>query len=392
MDRKTLNKIVGQVEAFMDNGGTTLWDEQGSQVASRYADPAWQAREWQVIRGNPVIVGHGSRIPKAGDYFTHDLAGVPILVVRQDDGSVKAMVNVCTHRGARVVTKPEGNRRAFSCPYHAWTFRADGALLGVPKPEGFPGVDKSTHGLQALPVQERHGFIWVVATPGASIDVAAHLGGIDAEIASYGAADMVMERQQVLREDMNWKFVIDGFFEVYHFSTLHAKTIAPYFHGNYSPFDAFGLHGRMVGVRASFDKVRNQPKDDISDADLIKHLAINYFIFPNTVLVWQGDHFESWTTFPGERPDQCVAHAQSITTREATQPEFEGKWDRNWKVMISAVVEEDWAVSKTIQNSVHAMPGNRVVFGRNEPGLQHFHGQLVRQVESATSDAASHDA
>lgn len=387
MDRKTLDKIVRQVEELMDRGSTTLWETEGSQVASRYADPAWQAREWQVIRSNPVIVGHGSRIPKPGDFFTHDLAGVPVLVVRQDDGSVKAMLNVCTHRGARVVTKPEGNRRAFSCPYHAWSYRTDGALLGVPKPEAFPNIDKADHGLQPLPVEERHGFIWVVATPGARIDVAAHLGPIDAEIASYGAADMVMERQEVLRADMNWKFVVDGFFEVYHFATLHAKTIAPYFHGNYSPFEAFGLHGRMVGVRASFDKVRNQPKDAIADADLIKHLAINYFIFPNTVLVWQGDHFESWTNFPGDRPDQCVAHAQSITTREAAQPEFEGKWERNWKVMISTVVEEDWAVSKTIQDSVHAMRGNRVVFGRNEPGLQHFHGQLVRQVESTTSGA-----
>ena len=387
MDRKTLDKLVKRVEDLMDRGETTMWESEAAQVASRYGDAAWQAREWQVIRNTPVIVGHSSRIPKAGDFFTHELAGVPMLVVRQDDGSVRAMLNICTHRGARVVTKADGNRRAFSCPYHAWSFKADGALLAIPKAEGFPHVDKAEHGLQQLPVKERHGFIWVVPTPGAAIDVAAHLGEIDAEIASYGAADLVLERQDVLRTDMNWKFVTDGFFEVYHFSTLHAKTIAPYFHGNYSPFDSFGRHGRMVGVRASFDKVRGQPKDGLSDNDLVKHLAINYFIFPNTVLVWQGDHFECWTTFPGDRPDSCVAHVQSITTREAAQPEFEAKWDRNWKVMISTVVEEDWAVSKTIQESVHAMPHNRIWFGRNEPGLQHIHGQLAREIEASTQAA-----
>lgn len=384
MDRKTLNSIVERVERLMDEGATTMWDSEAAQVASRYADPAWQAREWQVIRKSPVIVGHASNIPHAGDYFTHDLAGVPLLVVRQDDGSVRAMLNICTHRGARVVTQPSGNRRAFSCPYHAWSYKADGALIGMPKPEAFPSVDKGQHGLAQLPVQERHGFIWVVPTPGQAIDVAAHLGQIDAELASYGAADMVQERQDVMRTDMNWKFVIDGFFEVYHFSTLHSKTIAPYFHGNHSPFDSFGRHGRMVGVRTSFDKLRGQPKDDIADADLIKHLAINYFIFPNTVLVWQADHFECWTVFPGDKPNACAAQVQSITTREAAQPEFKSRWDRNWHVMISTVVEEDWAVSRTIQDSVHTMPNNRIWFGRNEPGLQHIHAQLARDIEAST--------
>ena len=62
------------------------------------------------------------------------------------------------------------------------------------------------------------------------------------------------------------------------------------------------------------------------------------------------------------------------------QQEYEARWDRNWKIMIGTVVEEDWAMSKTIQQSIHAMPGNRIVFGRNEPGLQHFHGQLAKQL------------
>ncbi|HSV83181.1 MAG TPA: aromatic ring-hydroxylating dioxygenase subunit alpha [Ramlibacter sp.] len=387
MDRKTLEQIVAQVETYMDQGATALWDQAAPQVASRYADPAWHAREWQVIRSQPVIVGHASKLKAAGDFFTHDAAGVPILVVRQEDGSVKAMLNICRHRGSRLVTRAEGQRRAFSCPYHAWTFRADGSLLRVPREEGFPDIERSGLGLAQLPVEERHGFIWVVPTPGARIDVASHLGALDAELASYDAAAMVLERQDQLRADMNWKFVLDGFLEVYHFATLHAKTIAPYFHGNYSPFDAFGRHGRMVGVRSSFDKVRGQPKGDIATPDLIKHLAINYYIFPNTILVWQGDHFECWTAFPGDRPDRCVAQVQAITTREAAQPEFETRWDRNWKVMIDTVVDEDWAMSRTIQESVHAMPGNRILFGRNEPGLQHFHAQLARQVEAGAPAA-----
>lgn len=388
MDRMMLDKIVDRVEAFMDQGGTELWPHEVQQVASRYADPAWHAQERQVIRTQPIIVGHSSRLKAPGDFFAHDATGVPIVVVRQQDGSLRAMVNVCTHRGARLCTKSEGQRNSIVCPYHSWTFRIDGTLRGVPKPEGFAGLDQAQYGLQQLPVQERHGFVWVVPTPGASIDVASHLGGLDAELASYGAADMVLERQEHLPAQMNWKFVLDGFLEVYHFATLHAKTIAPYFHGNFSPFDADGRNGRLVGVRASFDKVRGKPKGDIETSELIKHLAINYFIFPNTILVWQGDHFECWTAFPGERPDTSLSHVQSITPAAMATSEYEGKWDRNWRVMISTVVEEDWAMSKTIQDSIHAAPHNRIVFGRNEPGLQHFHGQLAQQIGATQAAAA----
>ena len=335
------------------------------------------------MRSQPLIVGHGTKIAQPGDYFTHDATGIPILVVRQEDGSVRAMLNICTHRGTRLCTAHQGSSKAFVCPYHAWTFRTDGSLRGVPRAEAFPNVDKSQYSLQQLPCEERHGFIWVVPTPGVSINVAEHLGALDAELASYGAAAMVLEREEQLSADINWKFVLDGFLEVYHFAKLHAKSISPYFFGNHSPFHTFGKHGRMVGVRASFASLRGKPKEHIETSDLIKHLAVNYMIFPNTVLVWQADHFECWTAFPGDQPDRCVANVQSVTTAAMAEPEYKSKWERNWKIMTGTVVAEDWAVSQTIQRSAHAMPHDRILFGRNEPGLQHFHGQLSQAANAA---------
>lgn len=386
MDRVTLDAIVAEVEGFMDNASTAMWEKEAPQNASNYADPAWLAKEQLVLRSHPVIVGHSSKIKSPGDYFTHDATGLPLLIVRQEDGSVRAMLNICSHRGTRLCTQVEGNRKAFVCPYHAWTFKTDGSLRGIPRQEAFPNIDKAQYGLQQLPCEERHGFIWVVAKPGASINVAAHLGALDIELASYKPSRQVLEREVFMPEDMNWKFVLDGFLEVYHFSALHAKSIAPYFFGNHSPFHAFGPHGRMVGVRASFSKLRGQPKAHIETMELIKHFAVNYMIFPNTVLVWQGDHFECWTSFPAGQPDKCMTHVQLVTTPEQAQPEMTDKWSRNWKIMISTVVDEDWAVSKGIQNSIHAVPGNRIVFGRNEPGLQHFHGQLAQCIGEASPE------
>ena len=78
-----------------------------------------------------------------------------------------------------------------------------------------------------------------------------------------------------------------------------------------------------------------------------------------------------------------MAHVQLVTTKDQAKPEMKDKWSRNWKILIDTVVNEDWAVSKGIQNSIHAVPANRIVFGRNEPGLQHFHGQLAQTIGEA---------
>lgn len=77
--------------------------------------------------------GHESQIPDAGDWISNDIGGRPLLVVRQADGSIKAMMNRCAHKGSRLVSAPSGNTgKHFRCPYHAWTFKTDGSLLAIP--------------------------------------------------------------------------------------------------------------------------------------------------------------------------------------------------------------------------------------------------------------------
>jgi phenylpropionate dioxygenase-like ring-hydroxylating dioxygenase large terminal subunit len=385
MQRVELDRIIREVGEYYEQDSTKLAPAEGFHAASSYANGDWAAKERRMLRRVPIIVGHSSKLKEPGSFFTDDTTGVPLIVVRQNDGSLRALVNVCRHRGARVCAEAEGTRRVFVCPYHAWSFRSDGSLLKIPRPEAFPNLDAKDYGLTEVPVEERHGFIWVLPTPGATIDVAAHLGALDAEIASYGASEMVLEREAILTENMNWKFVIDGFLEVYHFASLHAKSISPYFHGRYSPYDAYGRNGRLIGVRRSFDAVRESGTDGIETAELTKNFAFNYVIFPNTVLVWQADHFECWTSFPGETPDKCVVRVQSITPKSMAGPQFTSRWDKNWKILIGTVVSEDWAVSKSIQQSIHAATNDTIVFGRNEIGLQHFHGEIRKEVERATN-------
>jgi phenylpropionate dioxygenase-like ring-hydroxylating dioxygenase large terminal subunit len=217
--------------------------------------------------------------------------------------------------------------------------------------------------------------VWVVLTPGAPIDVATHLGGLDDELASYGLNGYVVERDTLLRANLNWKIVVDGFLETYHLKFLHSRTIGPYIRTNLTPFESFGPHGRMVGVRDSYDEVRGRSVDEV---DCMPHIAVIYQLFPNTVLVWQADHFEAWFVFPeGDRPDRSVSRVVLLAPHPTRDESEQQIWDRNWKILMQTVLEEDFPVGETMQRGFAAGGADTLRFGRNEPALQHFHRALA---------------
>jgi phenylpropionate dioxygenase-like ring-hydroxylating dioxygenase large terminal subunit len=333
-----------------------------------YASDEVHEAERRMLLTQPVIVGHTSSLSAPGDFISHSDCGVPVLVVRQKDDSIKAFINACRHRGARVCVGERGSARAFSCPYHGWTYSTDGSLRRVP-PDGFPDLDVEQFGLVELPCESRHGLIWVVPTPGLPIDVATFLGPVDEELAQYPLDHYVLERDELLEEDINWKFVIDGFLEIYHIPFLHKHSIAPWFHGHSSPFDQLGRHSRLVGVKKSFDDLQEKSFEEVDD--FLQHVAVNYQVFPNTVIVWQQDHFEVWSSFPGRTPRDCKVRIMSLVAPEMSGEEYRRRWDKNWRVLIDTVKGEDWAISREIQAALPSL--QQLLFGRNEPGMQHFH-------------------
>ena len=127
-----------------------------------YSDPEIFRRDIDRIHlRHWLCVGHESRVPKKGDWFRFDVAGESLILVRGRDDEVRALVNVCRHRGSRVCYEESGNARMLVCPYHAWTYDDSGSLVTVYAEEDFGEVDKACHGLTCLPVNERAGMIWV---------------------------------------------------------------------------------------------------------------------------------------------------------------------------------------------------------------------------------------
>jgi nitrite reductase/ring-hydroxylating ferredoxin subunit len=375
VEHATQVRLTREVFAHLDANTTALAPDVMYHATSAYDSPERLAREKEILfRKYPLLMGLSGQLPNAGDFLTDDYSGVPIVVVRDRGGDVRAFLNVCRHRGARLVEGCGKTGRAFSCPYHGWSYSLQGALMGIPDKDSFAGVDKADRGLVELPAIERDGMIWVIPTPGAELDADAHLCGLAPELANYGFADYHLYETRVLRRNFNWKMVIDTFLEPYHFGVLHANTVGPLLFPNLCLFDGFGPHLRETLPRRSIETLRDLPE---ADWDLITHTAMVYVLFPNTVLVMQIDHVELWRVYPvADNVDECVMYLDFLIPEPVETESARQHWDRNMDLTIRTVDEEDFPVSAGIQSGLASKAQSELVFGRNEPALAHFQSSI----------------
>jgi len=370
--------LAARLLQYIDEGSLQLGDDVYRQPVDEYTSPGQARREReQLFRRRPLCVGFGGDLAGPGSYRVHDVSGLPFLLTRDQAGRFRAFLNVCRHRGARVA-EGCGTARGFTCPYHAWVYGIDGSLVTRPEDASFPGIDRATHGLRELAAQERHGLLWLQPTPEAGLDVAAALGGLDAELAHYGLGGFHPYATRVLKRRMNWKLALDTFLESYHFCVLHKDSICGIFHHNLATFDSWGEHFRLVSPRRSIAGLRELPREDWR---VLPHLVVLYVLFPNTVLVWQGEQVELWQIFPdGDDPASSLLQLTLYAPTPPTTDKAKRHWDRNLELVLHVVENEDFPVGEGIQVSFGAGAQSHIVFGRNEPALAHFH----RAVTAAT--------
>src|SRR6516162_3164105 len=308
MQREEQVKQTHKLLAYLQSRTTAMADSVYQNPVSDYTCPLQLAQECKLFfTRNPLLIGLSCLVPEPGDYLTHDYSGTPLLLVRQPDGSLRAFLNVCRHRGARLVNGGGRGLRNMVCPYHAWCYGTDGKLLARPDERSFTEIDKSARGLRELAVAEKYGMIWVSPTTALQFDVDALLSGIESDLDAYGFASYSHHETRVLHRRMNWKLVIDTFLESYHLSALHPSTVNPILHTNLGTFDAYGRNLRMIAARRTIEKLRELPE---SDWNLIPYSAVIYVLFPNTVLIMQGDHLETWNVYPaGDSPDESVMYS-----------------------------------------------------------------------------------
>ena len=207
--------------------------ERGEVDRRIYSDPEIFELEMERIFGRAwLFLCHESQIPNPGDFFQSVMGRDNVLVIRQKDGSIRAVLNSCAHRGNAVCRAEEGNARSFLCTYHGWSYGIDGSLKGVPGSKSFYecGLDKSKHGLPAVAqVASYRGFLFGTHDPDAP-PLNEFLGatgrlGIDL-LAGRGDMEVVPGIQKFVI-DCNWKFALDNLFDWYHPQVTHASAFQP---------------------------------------------------------------------------------------------------------------------------------------------------------------------
>ena len=172
------------------------------------------------------FIGAADRLRQPGDYFTLTFAGVPLIVLRDGEGRVRAFANSCRHRGSALLDG-EGNCQLISCPYHSWAYRLDGTLAGSPEMHETHGFDPGDNALIPIRIESWGGFLFVNFDRDAA-PLAGFLGDLPQKVAPYRLDEMACARRKEYLIDCNWKLFVENAKESYHIATVHRQTINKY--------------------------------------------------------------------------------------------------------------------------------------------------------------------
>ncbi len=324
--------------------------------------------------------------------LAHDDYDVPMLLSRDADGRFRAFLNVCRHRGMRLVENGERAeaRTSVVCPYHGWTYRLDGTLRHRLHAEAFDTCSAQATGLVALPCEERHGLLWVVPDAGASIDVAAWLEGLDGELPFYGVADLVHFRTVRADYPANWKLIVDAFLEAYHIRVLHSATIYPFFADGLTSVARFGPHLQsLVARRAAEPWARDDAAALPAGLAALCELATpSHVVFPNAITIFHPDYLSLITLYPVAAGTLRWMHRMLIPADRAT-PDWLAHWEKTFRLIEEGVFrKEDIACAVGIQKGLASGANCHLTAGRAEQALGWFHDSVAAALAPAQAPEA----
>ena len=252
-----------------------------------YTSPEFLEVERELVfRREWVCIGHTGEVPNPGDYFVTELVGEPLLVVRDDDGEVRVLSNVCRHR-ANLLAAGKGNCSVFTCGYHAWTYARDGRLLRAPLMESVEGFDRAGCRLPSFRTEVWESFIFVNLDDGAE-PLASRLTELMPQIRNYHQDErtLLYSTEDVWRT--NWKCLTENFMESYHISVTHPETIHPYM----PTAGAQKIPGNEAFTAYKGSYTAAAPQRGIYHPDLTpeeRQCSVLYCVFPSFVVSYAPD-------------------------------------------------------------------------------------------------------
>ncbi|RST32288.1 aromatic ring-hydroxylating dioxygenase subunit alpha [Sphingomonas ginkgonis] len=354
-----------------------------------YHDEGFFAAERRAfLRAAPQIVCHESEIPNAGDWRSLEYLGESVIVIRGDDGAVRAFANVCRHRGSRLVDGNSGCARRLTCPYHAWSYATDGRLVGVPDRAQYPGLDPNRFGLVPVALERWLGFLFVTLEPGAPSIIGMMAPYAD-EVAPYRFEELRAIGRVTLRPRvLNWKTIADNYSDGLHIPVGHPGLTR--------------LFGRSYAIEASehVDRMEGELRDTPSRnpserayQQLLpeaRHLPpshrrkwLYYKLFPNVAFDIYPDQVDFMQFLPVSATETVIREISYALPDE--RREMRAARYLNWRIN-RRVNAEDTTLIARVQEGMRSpsyVPGP---LGTSEVCLRSFATKLRRLVPEARLD------
>lgn len=357
--------VIARLLDHIDKGTTDLSEGVWREPAANYRSPERLAAEIALMRRTPTPFCPSAALPEAGSYIAREAAGTPVLVVRGADGVVRAFRNACRHRGVQLVDGA-GCKSAFTCRYHAWTYGLDGGLRGVPHEYGFPGLDKSAHGLAPMKAVEGGGLVFVTQEGGAEPDVMPDVLGEEWRLAGAGEQEL----------PFNWKIFVDGLIEGYHIRSTHPETFYPRQYDNVNVVEYWGRNARVTYPYKTIERLRNAPAGERCATAVTTQVT---HFFPNAAVATFPTH-RTFTVLEPLAVDRTRNVSFTLVNAAAAEPSEKVSKRQDF---VAEGVKEDREVGIAVQRGLASGANAHFTFGLFEGALRHFHSNLAQAIGDA---------
>jgi phenylpropionate dioxygenase-like ring-hydroxylating dioxygenase large terminal subunit len=370
MDRAQRVAIAKRILDFNARDIDEMGEESWETDIGRFTDKArFDLEKQEFFLKRPQLIAYSADFPGNGDYYATDIAGKPIILVRNKDGVAHAFLNACRHRGVKLA-EGCGNAKGFTCPYHGWTYSNDGELMSVPSRAAFEPEQLAGRGLIELPLVEKHGVVLVHPDPNGHVDYdeffGPEMGGI---VADYKLEDFRLVGEYRAPARINWKHAVDGGLEGYHVPFLHPNTVGPMTLRQFLHLD-FGLHQTLVSPQMSILELKDKP-----EAEWPEDLPFGFTnaIFPNTVVGGSRHIMFFQRSEPGEEPGTCTYIFRTYGPHANRTEETDKMAQYMSDLLLKVSLEEDMVIQTSAQIQMEAGAVPSIILGRREVNLVRMH-------------------
>ena len=366
-DQEAIERIFNHI----DNGTTDLGSEIWKEPVENYYTQERFDLEIKLLRSLPIPFCPSAALIENGSYIARRASGTPLLVVRGKDGQVRAFINACRHRGMKVASGSGCKKKAFVCPYHAWSYALDGTLKNVPGQDGFPNLDNAENGLVEISAAENGGIVYVQQE-----------GAIDNDFFKnsfnfFGAKSKLFDHGEVT-DETNWKLLTETLLEGYHIKSLHKNTFYPYGLNNINIVETDGPNSRVIFPFKRIEKIR--------EIDPIKRklngVATSVFhLFPNASVSVLSKH-TSLTIMEPLTPSSVKTISYLVfNDKEDGEGTTLEDAKRDAQFVYESGQSEDREAARKIQETVTTAANTHLTFGFFEKAIVNFHKHLTLKIK-----------